>query len=52
MCLRNKGYAVDDHAKDGPGTAHLVWGHEGDPITRVVIRDPNGSERVFYEYVP
>ncbi|MDH4256990.1 MAG: hypothetical protein OEX13_21035 [Gammaproteobacteria bacterium] len=49
-CLRAKGYRVDDHDEDGSGTAHLVW---ADPagITRVILREEDGSERVFYEYV-
>jgi len=49
-CLRAKGYRVEDHEKDGSGTAHLVW---ADPrgINRVVLRGDDGAERVFYEYI-
>lgn len=49
-CLRAKGYIVEADEEDGTGTAHLAW---ADPagITRVVLREENGSERVFYEYV-
>jgi len=49
-CLRAKGYRVEDHEEDGSGTAHLVWA-EPAGITRVVLRDEEGPERVFYEYV-
>lgn len=49
-CLRAKGYRVEDDEEDGSGTAHLVWA-EPAGITRVVLREENGSERVFYEYV-
>jgi hypothetical protein len=49
-CLRAKGYKVEDDEEDGSGTAHLEW---ADPagITRVILREEDGSERVFYEYV-
>lgn len=49
-CLRAKGYKVEDHEEDGSGTAHLVWA-EPAGVTRVVLREEDGSERVFYEYV-
>ncbi len=49
-CLRAKGYKVEDDEEDGSGTAHLAW---ADPagITRVILREEDGTERVFYEYV-
>ena len=49
-CLRAKGYRVEDDEEDGSGTAHLEW---ADPagITRVMLREDDGMERVFYEYV-
>ncbi|MDH3430219.1 MAG: hypothetical protein OEQ14_09425 [Gammaproteobacteria bacterium] len=49
-CLRAKGYKVEDDEEDGSGTAHLVW---ADPagITRVILREEDGTERVFYEYI-
>lgn len=49
-CLRAKGYRVEDDEEDGSGTAHLVWA-EPAGVTRVVLREEDGSERVFYEYV-
>ena len=49
-CLRAKGYKVEDDEKDGSGTAHLVWAKPAG-ITRVMLREEDGSERVFYEYV-
>jgi hypothetical protein len=50
-CLRAKGYKVEDDEEDGSGTAHLVWA-EPPGITRVILREEDGAERVFYEYVP
>ena len=50
-CLRAKGYEVEDHEEDGSGTAHLMWA-EPPEITRVILREEDGAERVFYEYVP
>ena len=49
-CLRARGYRVEDDEEDGSGTAHLEW---ADPagITRVMLREDDGTERVFYEYV-
>ncbi len=49
-CLREKGYKVEKNEEDGSGTAHLEW---ADPagITRVILREEDGTERVFYEYV-
>jgi len=49
-CLRAKGYRVEDDEEDGSGTAHLVWA-EPAGITRVILREEDGSERVFYGYV-
>lgn len=49
-CLRAKGYKVEKNEEDGSGTAHLVWA-EPAGITRVVLREEDGTERVFYEYV-
>ncbi len=50
-CLRAKGYKVERDEEDGSGTAQLEW---ADPagITRVILRDDDGTERVFYEFVP
>jgi hypothetical protein len=47
MCLRNMGYQVDRYGEDGKGTVHLMW----DPA-RGLIREEDGTERVFYQYVP
>lgn len=49
-CLRAKGYRVEDDEEDGSGAAHLEW---ADPagITRVILREDDGTERVFYEYI-
>lgn len=49
-CLRAKGYRVDDHDDDGTGTAHLIWAPPSG-VTRVVLREEDSTERVFYEYV-
>ena len=50
-CLRARGYQVDDHEEDGSGNAHLVWaGPEG--ITRAILREDDGTERVFFEHIP
>lgn len=47
MCLRNMGYQVDRYGEDGRGTVQLMW----DPA-RAMIREEDGSERVFYQYAP
>ncbi len=49
-CLRARGYQVDEYAEDGAGTAHLVWAPPSG-ITRIVLREADGTERVFHEYV-
>jgi hypothetical protein len=48
VCLRRKGYRVLEDEKDGAGIPHL----EREPHARVVLREDDGSEVVFYEYVP
>ena len=50
ICLRAEGYKVEDNEEDGSGTAHLEW---ADPagVTRVMLHEEDGTERVFYEYV-
>ena len=44
-CLRAKGYKVERYEEDGSGSAYLAW----DPA-RVMLREEDGSERVFYQY--
>ena len=48
ICLRRKGYKVVKYEEDGTGIPHL----ERKPYTRVLLREADGSEKVFYEHIP
>jgi hypothetical protein len=48
ICLRRKGYRVLKNEEDGSGIPHL----EREPRARVMLREDDGTEVVFYEYVP